>query len=96
MGNLSATVDTLADFAQFVDNGCNRFFDSALENHGVGTRGYIFQAFTNHGLRQNGSGGSTVAGDIIGFTGDFFQKCGTKILIGIFQFDFFGNTTPSL
>ncbi len=45
----------------------------------------------NDGLGQHGGGGCAVAGDVIGLGGGFLQQLGAHVLIGVFQFDFFGD-----
>ncbi|OQA10904.1 MAG: hypothetical protein BWY66_00101 [bacterium ADurb.Bin374] len=43
------------------------------------------------GLSQNGGGGGSVAGDVVGLGGDFLHELGAHVLELVFEFDFLGD-----
>ena len=45
----------------------------------------------DHGLGQQGGGGGTVAGHVVGLGGDLLHQLGTHVLKGIVQFDLLGD-----
>jgi hypothetical protein len=69
----------------------NRFFNAALDGHGVVTGRHQFLAFFIDRTRQNGGRGGSVTGHIAGFAGNFFDHLGAHVFEFIFEFDLFGN-----
>ena len=72
------------------DCGCCPF-DSAFQLDGVGTGIDRLEAFTHHGLRENRRGGGPVAGDAVGFGGDFLDELRAHVGEGISQLDLLGD-----
>ena len=62
-----------------------------LEQHRVVTGFEGLETFVHDGVSQNGGGGGTVTGDVIGLLGGFLEKLGAHVLERIFEFDFLGD-----
>ena len=89
--------DFLVGFAR-LGHGVQRFHgfqdglvDTAFDVHRVHAGGNGFQAFADDGLREDGGGGGTVAGDVVSLGGDFFHHLRAHVLELVFQLDFLGN-----
>ena len=78
--------------------GCNSCIDCALDaaadDHGVCTCGDVLHAFTDECLCEQGSGGGTVAGCIVGLGSNFTNELCAHVFHSVFQFDLLcdGNT----
>jgi hypothetical protein len=84
-------LDLLTQALEATDNTVNGLVDTALDLHGVEARGDGFETMGVDGLGEHGGGGGTVAGDVAGLGGDFFDHLGAHILVGIGQLDLFGD-----
>ena len=65
--------------------------DAALEAHGIDAGGDGLEAFLDHGVGEDGGGGGSVAGDVVGLGGDFLEKLGAHVLVGVLELDFLGD-----
>ena len=81
----------LGNIFQFVNQYINCFFDTFFQNHRVSAGSNVAHTFVNHSLCQNGSSGSAVTGNIVGFDGYFFNQLCAHVFKRIFQFDVAGN-----
>ena len=85
--DMSALAATVKDAVISLDGG----LDALLQAHRVSASGDIAQAFTNHGLRQNGGGSGAVASDVVSLLGDLLDELGADFLIGIVELDLLGD-----
>ncbi len=86
--DLFAGLDGNGHLLKLGDDSVNGLVDAALDLHGVCAGGDIFEAFVENRLGQDGRGGGSVAGDIAGFGGDFFDHLRAHVFIGVGQLDF--------
>src|SRR6185369_7052216 len=65
-----------------------------LDEHRVETSFESLETFVHDGMSQNGGGGCTITGNVIGLLGGFLEELRTHVLEWVFEFDFFrdGNT----
>src|SRR6185369_10010678 len=59
-----------------------------LDEHRVETSFESLETFVHDGMSQNGGGGCTVTGNVIGLLGGFLEELRTHVLERIFEFDF--------
>ena len=97
-GNCSDLFDFVVVVADFLGLAFDVFnnlsyclVDTAFQIHGVSSCCYVFQAYRNDGLCQNGGSGSAVAGFVTGFGSDFLHHLGTHVFELVVKFDFFCN-----
>ena len=81
----------LGGFLQCFNNRVNRCFDTFFQDHGIGAGHYVLHAFADHGLGQQGGGGGTVAGYVVGLGGNFFYQLGAHVFKGVFQLNVTGD-----
>ena len=86
----------LALLAQRLDDSGHGLVDTALEVHGVGTRGDVLQPDTDDGLGENGSGSGTVAGVVVGLRGDLLDHLGAHVGERVLQLDLLGDADTVL
>ena len=91
LGDFLARLDFLTGLANLVHDDGNGFVNAALEVHGVGTGGYVFEALAEDDLGKDRGGGGAVAGDIAGFGSDFLDHLRAHVFIGVFELDFLGD-----
>ena len=76
---------------QEFNNLTNGQINPPLQIHGVHASGDGFVALNNNGAGQNGGGGCTITGQIVGFAGYFADQLGAHILERLGQLDAFGH-----
>ena len=81
----------LGGFLQCFHYCVNSRFDTFFQDHGVGAGHYVLHTFADHGLGQQGGGGGTVAGYVVGLGGNFFHQLGAHVFKGVFQFNITGD-----
>ena len=91
LGDFLGVRDFLGDLSELSHDGFGSLHDAALEADWIGTGGDVAKAFFVDGFRKHGSGGSSVTCDVGGLGGDFLDELSAHVLVGIFEFDFFGN-----
>ncbi len=74
-----------------VDHCLNGLLDALLNDHGVGTGGYVLKTLAHNRLGEQGRGGRAVAGYVLGLGSYFLDQLGAHVLKGILKFDFAGN-----
>src|SRR5699024_7830319 len=83
MSDLRGVGDIAGDGAELFGHGLDGGFDSALELTGCGTGGDVAQSFVDEGLGQNGRGGGSVTGDVVGLGGDFLGQLDAEVLVRV-------------
>ena len=93
-GDVFLTVYCLGVGSQSSYSLVNGLLDTLADNHGVGTGGNVLHAFVYKCLCQQGSGGSTVTGCVVGLGSYFTDQLCAHVFSSVFQFDFLrdGNT----
>ena len=76
---------------QALNNSLNGLVDTATQSDGVGASHYVAQTLVNQGLSQNGSGGGTVTGDVVGLLSNFLGQLSTDLLERLFELDLLGD-----
>src|SRR5437016_3220221 len=64
-------IDAVAFFVDLAADDGDGFLDAALQCHRIRAGGNSLNAFAENGLRENGCGGGSVAGDVRGLAGNF-------------------------
>src|SRR5207237_7488637 len=82
------------DLLEVFYNRLNGAIDTALQIHGIGSRGDVLDAFAIDRLGQDGRGGGTVAGKIAGLARDFLYHLRSHIFVPVLQLDIFSNRDP--
>ena len=90
-GDVFGAADGLAVGLDGFDGGLGGLGDALLHDHGVGTGSQVLQALTDDGLSQQGGGGGTVAGHVVGLGGNFLDDLSAHVLEGVVQLDLLGN-----
>src|SRR5699024_5722993 len=75
--------DAAGDGAQLLGDGLDGGFDAALELPGGGTCCDVAQSFVDEGLGENGRGGGSVTGDVVGLGGDFLGQLSAEVLVRV-------------
>ena len=89
--DLLARVDRAGLLLDLGDDGLDGLLDADADEHRVGARGDVADAFVDHRLAQDHGGGGAVAGDVVGLGRDFLEKLGAHVLERVFQFDVAGD-----
>ena len=74
-----------------LDGGLNGLFHALAHDHGVRACGDVLQTLVDDGLRQQGSGGGAVAGDVVGLGSDFADELRAHVLERILELDVLGD-----
>ena len=90
-GDVVGAVDLLALGADGGNGGLHGLGHTLLHHDGVGAGGQVLQTLADDGLSQQGGGGGTVAGHVVGLGGNFLHQLSAHVLKGIFQFDLLGD-----
>ena len=90
-GDLFLGLDVDGVFQQDVRDGLNGLLDAALEAERISTGCHVAQAFADESLCEHGSGGGSVACDVVSLLGDFLDELGADLLVRILEFDLLGN-----
>ena len=101
LGNHAVAVDGLGQLVDFAllavavlvvlaTDDFDGLLDTALHGHRIGPGSDRLHAFAIDGLRQDGSGGGAIAGDVGGLRRDFAHHLCAHVFQRIFEFDFFG------
>src|SRR5699024_732134 len=90
-GDIISAVDLLAVGTDALHSSLNSLGDTLLHDDGVGTGGQVLQTLADDGLGQQGSGGGTIAGHIVGLGGDFLHQLSAHVLKRIVQLDLLGD-----
>ena len=88
-GNVLAAVDLLAVGLHSIHSSGNGLLHTALNVHGIRTRGHVLHAFVDQSLCQNGSRSGTVTSGIVGLGCHFADQLSTHVLKLILQLDLF-------
>src|SRR6185437_10662811 len=91
LGDFRRGADLLGALLDVLDHGGDRDVDAALQVHRVHAGGDRLGAFGDDRGGQHGRGGSAVAGEIVGFLGDFADHLRAHVLELIFELDLFGD-----
>ena len=89
--DLRGVGDIAGDGAQLLRDGLDGGLDAALELTGCGTCGDVAQSFVDEGLSENGRGGGSVTGDVVGLGGDFLGQLCAEVLVRIVDLDLTGD-----
>src|SRR5699024_11547054 len=57
----------------------------------ISTGCHVAQAFAHEGLSEHGSGGGSIACDVVSLLGDLLDEFGADLLVGVLEFDLLGN-----
>ena len=87
-GNLFLGLNFLRGGEQSLGHSLNSPLNAALEAQRVSASSHVAQALADQCLSQNGSGGSTVTGDVVSLLGNFLDELRTNLLVRILQLDF--------
>ena len=89
--NILRAGDLLCVLLNSGNGGVNGFLNTAFDEHGVCTCGYVLHTLANKCLCKKGCSGGAVAGSIVGFGCNFFYNLSTHVLKRIFKGDFLGD-----
>ncbi len=84
-------VNLFGKVSDFLDNFVDGFFDAVFQVGRIGAGGDVLETFMDDCLGEDGSSGSSVAGDVIGFAGNFFNQLSAHVFELVGHFDFFGD-----
>ncbi len=90
-GDLVLALDRLGGLLNLGNHDLDGLVDAALYGDRVAARGHVAQALVDNALGEHRGRGGAVAGDVVGLAGDFLAKLGAHVLVGVFEFDFFGD-----
>jgi len=76
---------------QALDDGGHGLVDTATHGDRVGAGGHVAQTLANQGLGEDGRGGRTVTGDVVGLLGDLLDELGADLLVGVLELDLLGD-----
>ena len=79
-----------AHFLERVEDDRRGLLNALLYRHGVSPGSHILHPLMKHRLGKHGSGGSAIAGDIIGLGGHLLDQLRPDVLEGLLQFDLLG------
>lgn len=82
----------LASLLEVSNNDFNGVLDSATEIHGVHSCSNTFASLSEDGAGQNGGGGSSISGLIVGLLGNWFNELSTDVFEAVREFDGLGNS----
>ena len=83
--------DRLGHVAEFVDDGAEALVEAALEGHRVGPGGDVAQTLGDDRLGEDGGGGGTVAGHVVGADRDLFGELGAHVAERLVELDLAGD-----
>lgn len=92
MSDLLSGGDGFGKFLQLSNCGLNTFVDSAPDVHRVKASSDLLHSFREELQRQDGSSGGTVAGLVVCFRGDSFNKLSSNILERVAEVDALCNS----
>ena len=72
-------------------DGLDGLLDAALQTQRVGAGSDVAETLTDESLGENGSGGGSVAGDVVSLLGDLLDQLGTDLLVGVLELDLLGD-----
>ena len=90
--DLLGVLHWLAHFLKLVGDGANRGVNAALDRVHICAGGDVLQAFLKDGFRVDGCGCGAVASVFAGFVGHFLHHLRAHVFIGIFKFNFLGDS----
>src|SRR6202012_2327581 len=91
-GDLVFTGDLFALLlAEVLDDRVDSLLDAAAQGQRVGAGGHVFEALADDDLRQQGRGGRTGPGDVVGPRGDLADELGALVLEDGLDLDLAGD-----
>src|SRR5436309_527309 len=84
-------LDVLVKLLDFSNGNFDGLVDAALESCGAGAGGDSLEALAEDGLREHGTSGSAVTGNVGSLGSDFADHLRAHVLEGIAEFDFLGH-----
>ena len=90
-GDIIAAAYLLALLHNGGHGGIHRLLHSLLHDHGIGAGGHVLHALPHQCLRQQGRGGGTVTGCVVGLGGDLLHQLCAHVLEGVLQLDILGD-----
>ena len=91
VGDLLLLLDVLALFLMSSTAISTAVVDAALEAMGSSPAATDLRPSLKIAVGEHGGGRGAVAGDVVGLRGDFLQKLGAHVLVGVFELDFLGD-----
>ena len=77
--------------AKVLDDRVDSLLDAAAQGQRVGAGGHVLEALANDDLGQQGRGGGTVTGDVVGRRGDLADELGALVLEDVLDLDLAGD-----
>src|SRR5699024_6515900 len=90
-GDLFLGLDLDGVLQQDIGDSLDGLLDAALEAERISTGCHVAQAFAHEGLSEHGSGGGSIACDVVSLLGDLLDEFGADLLVGVLEFDLLGN-----
>lgn len=91
VGDLFLALDGLGSVLQVPDHGLHGEIDASSEVHGVHAGGDALAAFSEDGSGEDGGGGGSVPGDVVGLGGDGLDQAGADVLESVGELDGLGH-----
>ncbi|KAI6747533.1 hypothetical protein HG530_015843 [Fusarium avenaceum] len=80
LSDLGAGGDITLVLLEELDDGLDGSLDTAAEVHGVAAGSNVLDGLGEDSTGENGSGGGTVTGDLVGLGGNILEELGTEVL----------------
>jgi hypothetical protein len=80
LGDLGAGGDIALVGLEVLDNSLSSGLDAASQVHGVAASGNVLDGLGENGAGEDGGGGGTVTGNLVGLAGDILEEAGTEVL----------------
>ena len=91
VGDLLGGGNLLSVGFQSLDDGVGCLLDATTDGQGIGACGDVAQALGNDDVGQQGCGGGTVTGNVVGLDGSLADQLSAHVLDGVLKLDLAGD-----